>query len=360
VVNTSSGDATAGNILTGKKAWVDGSEVTGSLTCPSGPTGNAVVGDVLSGKTFSNSGGAGLTGTMTNQGATDYTPGISDQTITAGYYNGSGHVVGDADLSAGNIKAGTEIFSVTGTFPNDGTATTDDVKTDSTFYTDSAVKLTGTGTKTLSSANDTVSAGYYEATTLSAVDADLAAANIKKGADIFGKVGTYEGTGGGSATIAKTGQTTSYATGDDGDLQKGVAWPNPRFTDNSNGTVTDNLTGLIWLQNANAFGTRDWATALTDCNTLNSGEHGLTDGSKEGDWRLPNVKELLSLIDWSQSSPVLPSGHPFTSVQSSGYWSSTTYESNTYYAWYVYMGYGGVGRDNKDGNHSVWPVRSGN
>ena len=56
------------------------------------------------------------------------------------------------------------------------------------------------------------------------------------------------------APVPKTGQTVSYATGDDGDLQKGVAWPDPRFTDNSDGTVTDNLTGLIWLKNANCFG----------------------------------------------------------------------------------------------------------
>ena len=56
------------------------------------------------------------------------------------------------------------------------------------------------------------------------------------------------------AMLPKTGQTTSYAAGDDGALQKGVAWPNPRFTDNGNGTVTDNLTGLIWLKNANCFG----------------------------------------------------------------------------------------------------------
>lgn len=53
------------------------------------------------------------------------------------------------------------------------------------------------------------------------------------------------------APVPKTGLTTSYAPGDDGALQKGVAWPNPRFTDNNNGTITDNLTGLIWLKNAN-------------------------------------------------------------------------------------------------------------
>ena len=84
--------------------------------------------------------------------------------------------------------------------------------------------------------------------------------------------------------------------------EKGVAWPNPRFTDNGNGTVTDNLTGLIWLKNANCFGAKDWAMALSDANTLNNGECGLTDGSVEGDWRLPNVREMQSLIDCERPS----------------------------------------------------------
>ncbi len=77
-------------------------------------------------------------------------------------------------------------------------------------------------------------------------------------------------------------------TGDDGDLGKGIAWPRPRFTDNGNGTVTDNLTGLIWLKNANCFGLRAWNDAVSDCNGLNSGECGLSDDSNAGDWRLPN------------------------------------------------------------------------
>ena len=53
------------------------------------------------------------------------------------------------------------------------------------------------------------------------------------------------------APVEKTGQTTSCAAGDDGALKKGVAWPSPRFTDNADGTVSDNLTGLIWLKQAN-------------------------------------------------------------------------------------------------------------
>ena len=131
------------------------------------------------------------------------------------------------------------------------------------------------------------------------------------------------------APVEKTGQTTSYAAGDDGDLEKGVTWPSPRFTDNTNGTVTDNLTGLIWLKNANCFGTRTWADALSDCNSLASGSYGLSDGSVAGDWRLPNVKELQSLIHYGVYGPALPNtlgtgqwseSDPFTNVQSYSYW----------------------------------------
>lgn len=168
------------------------------------------------------------------------------------------------------------------------------------------------------------------------------------------------------APVAKTGQTTSYALFDDGNLQKGVAWPNPRFTDNGNGTVTDNLTGLIWLKNAyvpNA--TRTWATALDDVvqlntnGTMNGNNAGDTsnDGSHQTDWRLPNVNELLSLIDRGQY-PAL--GAPFTNVQSlNAYWSSTTVFNNTSSAWHVSLLDGGVSVRNKGTVDNVLPVRGG-
>ena len=85
-------------------------------------------------------------------------------------------------------------------------------------------------------------------------------------------------------------------TGQDGEYQAGVS-VDPRFTDNGDGTVTDNLTGLIWLKDADCFGSRNWTNALSDANTLADGSCGLTDGSVAGDWRLPNVRELQSLID---------------------------------------------------------------
>ena len=182
------------------------------------------------------------------------------------------------------------------------------------------------------------------------------------------------------APVEVTGQETCYdqdgtaigcsGTGQDGEYQKGVAWPDPRFTDNTDGTVTDNLTGLIWLKNANcssffsgdstAQNGRNWKNAVTAANSLADGYCGLSDGSSANDWRLPNTRELQSLIDFSNYSPALPSGHPFTGVQTSSYWSSTTIVLNTDYAWYVYMYFGGMSNHAKDNVSYVWPVRGGN
>ena len=165
------------------------------------------------------------------------------------------------------------------------------------------------------------------------------------------------------APVPKTGQTTVYGqngTRDDGALKKGVAWPTPRFTDNLNGTVTDNLTGLIWMKNADGFGgTKTWAEALSAADSLKSGDAGLTDGSKAGDWRLPNVRELRSLIDYGRSNPALPDNHPFDGVQGF-YWSSTT-GPDPALAWDVFIGGTGEaeGIDKGYEDDFVWCVRGG-
>jgi len=160
------------------------------------------------------------------------------------------------------------------------------------------------------------------------------------------------------APIPRTGQKVSIGPRDDGALQKGVVWPTPRFTDNNNGTVTDNLTRLIWLKNADAFGWRTWTQALSDANSLASGIAGLTDGSQAGDWRLPNVHELLSLIDFGRFNPAITANHPFTQVESVSYWSSTP---NTMYvqqyAWYVHFNMGNVSYSGMGSTHRVWCVR---
>ena len=157
--------------------------------------------------------------------------------------------------------------------------------------------------------------------------------------------------GGGDCGVPKTGQTGCWdasgtpiacaGTGQDGEYRAGIS-VDPRFTDNGDGTVKDNLTGLIWLENANCFGLRNWTNALTDANTLSGGSCGLIDGSVAGDWRLPNLRELQSLIDYQNYFPALPTGHPFSGVQSNNYWSSTTFVNVPFYAGNVHLLYGNV------------------
>jgi len=187
--------------------------------------------------------------------------------------------------------------------------------------------------------------------------------------------------------VVKTGQTPTFpftaVTGSDGDLQKGVAWPTPRFSDNSNGTVTDNLTGLIWLANANCTetvggviknseeGRLSWSNAITWSNNLAGGDCGLTDSSEAGNWRLPNLFELESLRALQYFAPAFSNDagtgkwaedatSTFSNVQRR-YWSSTTAASNTNEAFYVDFYYPLVGVNSKDdtsvNNRYVWPVR---
>src|SRR5262245_53557443 len=87
------------------------------------------------------------------------------------------------------------------------------------------------------------------------------------------------------APVPQTGQTISIMAGDDGDLQAGVPLPNPRFTINNDGTVTDHLTGLVWLHNAGCSidpalvtgNNMTWPTALSTSRLLADGQCGLTD-----------------------------------------------------------------------------------
>ena len=360
VVNTSTGDAVSGEIMKDKKAWADGSEVTGTLA----------------------------TQTLSPDSTT----------VEAGNYAATTLNGVDPDLATANIKKGATIFGVAGkTQVVDTTEATNPVaatrmKTDDVGFVNGN-KITGTGTKEISATSDSVAEGYYAATTLRAVDTDLSAGNIRNGKNIFGVTGRLVD-GSNATRVPKTGQTECWdiegnlinceGTGQDGEYQLGVlpvvyssdgiygsytvyGWLGIRFTDNLDGTVTDNLTGLIWLKNAYCFGPREWTNALSYCNSLATGSCSLTDGSSAGDWRLPNINELHSLVDPTQTtSPALPVNYPFTQVQSTNYWSSTTYTwggvpPDRYKTWTVILttGYVVSGRKAYD-RFPVWPVRSGN
>lgn len=167
--------------------------------------------------------------------------------------------------------------------------------------------------------------------------------------------------------VPRTGQTRCWDTagaeidrsgsGQDGAHRAGVAWPSPRFTDRGDGTVADELTGLVWLKDADAFGELTWEQALVIARTLDSGSAGLSDGSSAGDWRLPTIKELFSLIDYESSDPILPAGHPFDNVRSSIYWTSTSLASAPTLAWMMTLGIGPTVFDLKVNPNRLWPVR---
>lgn len=165
----------------------------------------------------------------------------------------------------------------------------------------------------------------------------------------------------GPAPVERTWQSTSYAVGDDGYYQKGVEWSIYRYTDNGNGTVTDNLTGLIWMKDANCFGgLQTWNDAVSlVLNNVANGYCGLTDGSSPGDWRLPNIKEMLSLVDYNAHNPAMWWWDFFNNVQSNYYWSSTTKDDVANVAWVVSMEAGYVVINSKTDPNYVWPVRGG-
>lgn len=178
----------------------------------------------------------------------------------------------------------------------------------------------------------------------------------------------------GTIQLPQTGQTKCYdtagteipcaGTGQDGEIQAGVAWPEPRFTNHGDGTMTDNFTGRMWTKDPIlTFGQVEimWSMALQYVAGMNAGTYpnfGYTD------WCLPNRKELHSLIDYSQYDLALPSDYSSTFVYSISVWSSTTYAHEPDQAWIVDMGDGEVHERLKyfyrtmDGAYA-WPVRAG-
>ncbi len=267
-------------------------------------------------------------------------------------------LAGSMDPSSGPTDAASQMVTLEQVYDrlNDGTA-----GTKMTSFTEPAG---GPGTGTMHSLDEIMGIAPAADKTSGALPAEVLKGKTYWGLS-SGAWGPQVGTAA-AASVPKTGQATPYSGGDDGEYQKGAAWPNPRFTDNSDGTVTDNLTGLIWLKDANCFGKRSWATALTDANKLNNGECSLSDGSVEGDWRLPNVREMQSLIHYGFWDPAVPNtagtgkwtaGAPFSGVQSDYYWSSTTYPSWTSIAWRVFLSDGHVFYEDKTVACHVWPVR---
>ena len=116
--------------------------------------------------------------------------------------------------------------------------------------------------------------------------------------------------------------------------------------------VLDRETQLVWEQ-APFISTQGWFSSLFQCANR-------TTGGRKG-WRLPSVHELASLIDPNAASaPFLPSGHPFTNIQSAGYWSASTIADLPTNAWLVFFQSGVENGTNKSTDFHAWCVRGGN
>jgi len=179
-------------------------------------------------------------------------------------------------------------------------------------------------------------------------------------------------TGQGRCFNGTGGEITCMGTGQDGETQSGADWPNPRFINIYNGTVTDRLTGLMWLQNGNCIQTRypnfdtdvtagdgkvSWQHALDFVKGINTGIYPEC-GVGYTNWRLPNVHELRSLADYDQEAIdewLIAQG--FMNVQRYGYWTSTTDPEWTTGAYEIMMYIGGPGSYQKSTDWFVWPVR---
>jgi len=157
------------------------------------------------------------------------------------------------------------------------------------------------------------------------------------------------------ALVSQTGQEASFVAGDDGSIQAGVPLPTPRFTDNGDGAVTDRLTKLMWLKDLNCIkhkyplfdqdrnswdpagdGLVTWFHALEFVAGINAGvfDCGVVPGRKGvyTDWRLPNIRELFSLIDFKfypyalsdlTGTAMAADGNPFIGLEPGNWWSST-------------------------------------
>jgi hypothetical protein len=166
------------------------------------------------------------------------------------------------------------------------------------------------------------------------------------------------------ADLPKTGQTLCYdaagtviactSTRQDGDIQAGIAWTNPRFVAGpTTDCITDTLTGLVWVR-APISGSYTWYQALTYANNLNL--CGYTD------WRLPNIIELRSLVNSAVADTAIFLNAQGFSVNGYPYWSSTTQVAYPANAWYLNLGDGNATTGSKDSSSGVgvaWPVRGG-
>ena len=166
--------------------------------------------------------------------------------------------------------------------------------------------------------------------------------------------GKAKGSGG---RLLKTGQFTEYSSGDDGTYQAGIDFSYQTDDPAGNGEiiVIDNVTGLMWASDGDGAGCNfgnqtDWYSAIDWANNLVFAGYS--------DWRLPNRRELESLVDAGRTNPAINPIY-FPNTRADYYWSSTTLDNDYDTAWFVVFYAGGVISDDKTYSFYVRAVRGG-
>jgi hypothetical protein len=183
----------------------------------------------------------------------------------------------------------------------------------------------------------------------------------------------------GGQQFPATGQTTCWGTSDnviacggtgqDGEIQAGGALA---YVDNGDGTISDVNTHLMWEKKSADGGIHDQSNTYVWADAFSTFIGGLNAGAGfagHTDWRLPNVKELQSILNYENVGPAVSAafnadcaaGCTVTTcscTESSFYWSSTTFASGPSGAWWVFFSNGDVGTSGKISNFSVRAVRS--
>ncbi|MBF0244088.1 MAG: hypothetical protein HQL31_02285 [Planctomycetes bacterium] len=245
VVDTSAGDATAGNIMSSVVAYADGAQVVGTLASQS------------------------LSDTST--------------AVASGFYAATDLSFIDTDLVSASIKGGVTLFGITGdgnvVDTSAGDAAAGNIMSGVVAYANGAQVVGTMASQSLSNATTAVASGFYAATDLSSIDADLVSANIKGGVTLFGI------TGDGNVVDTSAGTATA------GNIMSGVI----AYVGGSpiSGTMpTQSLSPLVSSMGAGYYPSGDLASIDTDLIASN-----LTSGSNifgvEGSVILPDASDVL-------------------------------------------------------------------
>lgn len=141
-------------------------------------------------------------------------------------------------------------------------------------------------------------------------------------------------------------------SGQDAAVGTGLFCSGPRFNSVSAELIKDSLTGLLWSKDCSLVEyPLTWEDSFALIEEMNREER-----FDRSDWRLPNRREMRSLIDHSQKNPALPIANPFVNINLGWYWTSTTAARNAAYAWYVHLEGGRMFYGKKTDYYWIWPV----